>query len=392
MLDVPFRVRHYAALAATVRLGSLTRAARAVNLTQPALTQAIAGLESELGVTLFDRGPQGMQPTEAALLLAPRAESAIAHIGSPRVTGTQIRAFLAVVRAGSYIAAAEATGLSSASLHRAVADLSVALGQPLIDRRGRALVLTAAGTKRARGFGLALAELRAGMAELDAWKGVAGGRIVIGAMPLSRARWLPETISQFRKRHPHVAIAVHEGSHVELAGPLRDGDIDLMLGALRDDVQSEDLAQEGIFEDRPAIIMRGGHPLLSRAEGVMALHDYPWLMPAPGTPLRLYWEEMFLSAGMAVPPVPIECGSVLLIRQLLLAGDELTLLSQDQIAVELDAGLLAAIPPPVPVRRLIGITTRKAWRPTATQADFLGLLREIGQALGSASSMQYDVR
>lgn len=381
MYDRPFRVRHFAALAATVRLGSLTRAARAVNLTQPALTQAIAGLESMLGVTLFDRGPQGMQPTEAARLLAPRAERAIGHIGSPRVTGTQIRAFLAVVRAGSYLGAAKASGLSSASLHRAVADLTVALGQPLIDRRGRTLILTAAGTRRARGFGLALAELRAGLAELDAWKGMAGGRIVIGAMPLSRARWLPDTISHFRKIHPAVAIAVHEGSHAELAGPLRDGDIDLMLGALRDDVQSADIAQEGVFEDRPAIIMRGDHPLLGHSHPVAALHDYPWLMPAPGTPLRTYWEEMILCTGQPVPPVLIECGSVLLIRQLLLAGDELTLLSRDQIAVELDAGLLAAIPPPVPVRRLIGIMTRTDWRPTATQADFLALLRETGRVM-----------
>ena len=93
----PLNIRHFAALAATVRHGSLTRAARSVNLTQPALTQAIAGLEASLGVTLFERGPQGMAATEPALLMAPRAEAAIAHVGSPRVTGTQLRALLALV-------------------------------------------------------------------------------------------------------------------------------------------------------------------------------------------------------------------------------------------------------------------------------------------------------
>ena len=56
MTERPPNIRHYAALAATVRHGSLSRAARAVNLTQPALTQAISGLESSLGVTLFERG------------------------------------------------------------------------------------------------------------------------------------------------------------------------------------------------------------------------------------------------------------------------------------------------------------------------------------------------
>ncbi len=88
-------------------------------------------------MALFDRTPQGMSATGPAMLLAPRAEAAIGHIGSPRVTGTQLRAFLAVAKAGSYAAAAEASGLSSASLHRAIADLSSDAGAAS-DRAARA--------------------------------------------------------------------------------------------------------------------------------------------------------------------------------------------------------------------------------------------------------------
>jgi LysR family transcriptional regulator, regulator for genes of the gallate degradation pathway len=383
MTDRPLNVRHFAALAATVRHGSLSRAARAVNLSQPALTQAISGLEASLGATLFERGPQGMSPTEPARLLAPRAEAAIAHIGSPRVTGTQVRSFLAVVRAGSYGAAAEATGVSPASLHRAVADLSVALGQRLLDRRGRSLALTPAGERRARGFGLAMAELRAGLSEVAAWQGKAGGRISVGAMPLSRARWLPEAIARFAARHPQIDIAVHEGSYAELVGPLRDGDIDLTLGALRQASLAQDLSQVAVFEDRPAVVMRAGHPLLEQAgDRATAIFAYPWLMPARQTPLRRYWEEMVRALGRDVPRVGIECGSVMMIRQLLLSGDALTLLSPDQVSVELAAGLLASLPTPVPVSRTIGITTRTGWRPTAAQAEFLALVQEVGRKLG----------
>lgn len=381
MTDRPPNIRHYAALAATVRHGSLSRAARAVNLSQPALTQAITGLEASLGVTLFQRGPQGMTPTEPALLLAPRAEEAIRHIGSPRVTGTQLRAFLAVVRAGSYAAAAEATGISPASLHRAVADLSVALGQRLIDRRGRSLALTLAGERRARGFGLAMAELRAGLAEVAALQGKSGGRIAVGAMPLSRARWLPEVIARFVAEWPGVDVVVHEGSHSELAGPLRHGEIDVMLGALREVTLVDDLAQEAVFEDRPALVMRAGHPLLDSPDLAEAMFAYPWFLPGRETPLRRYWEHMVQALGRTVPHVGIECGSTMMIRQLLLAGDGLTLLSPDQVSVELKAGVLAALPTPVPVARTIGITTRAGWRPTPTQAGFLGLLREVGRSL-----------
>src|SRR3546814_18914922 len=75
---------------------------------------------------LFDREPGGMRPTEPALLLAPRAEVALAMIGSPRITATQVRAFLALARKASYTEAASQLEVAPASLHRAVADLSVA--------------------------------------------------------------------------------------------------------------------------------------------------------------------------------------------------------------------------------------------------------------------------
>src|SRR3546814_13981620 len=78
-----------------------------------------------------------MRPTEPALLLAPRAEVALAMIGSPRITATQVRAFLALARKASYTEAASQLEVAPASLHRAVADLSVALGERLVARRGR---------------------------------------------------------------------------------------------------------------------------------------------------------------------------------------------------------------------------------------------------------------
>ncbi len=108
---------------------------------------------------------------------------------------------------------------------------------------------------------------------------------------------------------------------------------------------------------------------------------YPWILPGRETPLRRYWQDMIRAAGNEPPPVAVECGSVMTIRQLLLAGDGLTLLSPAQVAVELDAGLLAELPTPSPIRRTIGITCREGWRPTAAQAGFLAQLRESGAAV-----------
>ena len=106
-------------------------------------------------------------------------------------------------------------------------------------------------------------------------------------------------------------------------------------------------------------------------------------MPGRDTPLRGYWEGMIRTLGRDVPRVGVECGSVMMLRQLLLSGDALTLLSPDQVSVELDAGVLAALPTPVPVTRTIGIATRAGWRPTAAQAAFVTLLEQVGRELAS---------
>ncbi|MDI1297359.1 MAG: LysR family transcriptional regulator, partial [bacterium] len=131
-----FNIRHLAAMAAVVDQGSVSLGARSVHLTQPAVTQGIAKLEAQLGLSLFERRPGGMEPTEAATRLAPRVGAALRLIGSNRVTATQIRAFVALARAGSYAAAAAQAGVAEPSLHRAVGDLGLGLGYRLVDRRG----------------------------------------------------------------------------------------------------------------------------------------------------------------------------------------------------------------------------------------------------------------
>jgi DNA-binding transcriptional LysR family regulator len=370
-------IRHLRAVAAIVRSGSVTKAARLVNLTQPAVTQGVAKLEQQLGLPLFERGSGRMVPTEAGRMLAARAEAALRLIASPRVTATQMRALVALARTGSTAAAAARTGLSEASLHRAVADLSLGLGARLAERRGRGLVLSARGHAVARSFRLAEAELKSALAELAALQGREVGRISIGAMPLSRARLLPAAIAAFRRDHPEVELAIAEGSHVELIGPLRDGDIDVMVGALRDPAPGDDLVQHPLFVDRPVVLARAGHPLAStkRPIGLDAFGQHGWVLPAETTPLRRQWRHMFEAAGRTPPPVPIESGSVMMVRQLLVQSDFLTLLSPDQVTVELEAGWLVRIADaPGDISRTIGLTSRADWRPTRLQQRFIAIL------------------
>ena len=67
--DLP-PLRLLTAFAAVVRSGSVQAAAAELNVTQPAISQAVRKLEAHVGVQLLDRGSRPARPTEAGYALA----------------------------------------------------------------------------------------------------------------------------------------------------------------------------------------------------------------------------------------------------------------------------------------------------------------------------------
>ena len=75
---------HYRAFLAVLREGTLSGAARDLGLAQPTLGRQIAELERQLGTALFIRSQRGLLPTDAALDIAPHAETMAAAVSSLR--------------------------------------------------------------------------------------------------------------------------------------------------------------------------------------------------------------------------------------------------------------------------------------------------------------------
>jgi LysR family nitrogen assimilation transcriptional regulator len=65
--------------------GSITRAAAAAGVAQPALSQQVAILETELRVKLLDRGVSGVAPTAAGKVLYGRAQTILRHLEELRL-------------------------------------------------------------------------------------------------------------------------------------------------------------------------------------------------------------------------------------------------------------------------------------------------------------------
>lgn len=76
-MDIDLRhLRHARALA---EHGNFGRAARALRLSQPALSRSIAELERQVGTRLFERGTTGIEPTDMGSLLLERAGELLAR-------------------------------------------------------------------------------------------------------------------------------------------------------------------------------------------------------------------------------------------------------------------------------------------------------------------------
>lgn len=74
------RLRHLRLLVAIDEAGRLTRAARLLHVTQPALSKALSEIERSLGLSLFDRTPSGLTPTAHGATLVRAARAALAEL------------------------------------------------------------------------------------------------------------------------------------------------------------------------------------------------------------------------------------------------------------------------------------------------------------------------
>ncbi|MFZ1867024.1 MAG: LysR family transcriptional regulator [Steroidobacteraceae bacterium] len=347
-------LRHLTVFSSVAQLGSVSAAARAAHLSQPAVTQAIASLERDFGGALFARTAQGMEPTEAGRLCAERVARVLQRIGaaltaagsqSPDarnsihgITSRQLQALVAVVESGGFGAAARAQHMTRATLHRAARELERRIGAPLFETTSHGVRPTREALRLCVQVQLAITELAQARAEVAGSGGTERGATVIGAMPLGRSFMVPETVLRFAARRPSHRISILDGPYDSLLDALRRGRADFLVGALRESLPP-DVIQELLFEDPLAIIVRKGHPLVKMSRGrrgsdhawrappAEALMRFPWIAPRPGSPLRRHFERLFRCTAGQPPAAPIECNSLVAARALLLRSDRAMLLS-----------------------------------------------------------------
>lgn len=382
--------------------GSVTKAAQALNKAQTSVTKTISELEALVEFTLFDRSSRGVKLSTYGETFYPQAVAAAKEFEKARglvppvlfeaspgaarffrmdVSETWLNAFIATVETRSVAASADQLGITSAAISTSLRKLEDMLGISLFDRTSVALEPTAFSRDAVRHLKLARYHLRQGVDEMASVDGLTRGHIVIGTLPFVRTILLPEAIIQLLTKYPALDVSTTESPYDDLITGLRCGDIDVLLGALRGAEANADVMEETLLTNDLSIIVRAGHPLLSKETLCWAdLLEYDWVLPRHGTPTRELITRFVLDNRLAEPDHILETSSFVILRGLVMESNRITVLSRHQCLREESAGMLACLDYPLPnTERDIGITTRSEGSLSPAARLFIEAFRKVSQ-------------
>jgi len=372
------------------RLNSVRRGSEECNLSQPAVTQALAKLEAQVGEGLLERRASGSYLTDAGSILHRRVarmfdqiEKALLDLDIPggrdgaravanRITRSQARALIAITDSASFEFAAENLGVTKTSLQRALRDLESNLRKPICYRTAAGIVVTVDGREFGRKLKLALQEIEWGLQELGAARSDGERRLTIGSLPFGGSVLLASVLDTFVNAHPRAEVnIVVEGASI-MTNRLRAGEVDLVVGLLQNDL-GEGLTEEAFATTPYEIVARRGHKLVRKGRVTLDdLLEHEWVVASRGSSRRSYFDRLFGDGRK--PRAAIATSSLPIIRRLLNRSDRLTLITSYELRNEDDT--LARVPfESLEGGPSIGITTRADWLPTQMHLDFIELLR-----------------
>lgn len=383
-------------------LGSFSDAAAAMGISQSAASRSIRSLEIEFQCALFARRGHSVTAThqgEILLFRAKRAREQVRRAASDfgearaeavfgdmmRASDHEYRAFIAVYNRATVSQAALSLGVKQPSISRSLSRLELRLKQVLFERRSFELRTTQIGRKLVVRFKLMFRELNQAREEIRLNLGNQKGQVVLGCLPLTRVRLVPDAIGALISAYPDINVRVVDGMFPALFAMLMHGELDILVGTLRDPLP-EGTNGEFLLYDRVSIVVRPDHPL-ARLD-VVTLEDclqYDWILPSASAPLRHFFKELLQSHGFNSPERFTEVDSIIVGRSLLYKSDRIAILSYFHVEQEVRWGRLSTLPLPLPDSgRKIGILTKEDYLPTPFVAAFIEALRTV------AKQMQQD--
>jgi LysR family transcriptional regulator, low CO2-responsive transcriptional regulator len=255
------------------------------------------------------------------------------------LTLRQLRVFTAVARHLSFARAAEELHLTPPAVSMQIKEMEAEVGMPLFDRTSRRVALTTIGEYLLTYARRVLSALRDAEDTVARFRGLRAGPLDV-AMVSTAKYFVPRLLTRFREDHPGIDVQLQVGNNrEELVELLQQGDAEIAVMG-RPPAGWPTRAES--FALHPHVLVTApSHPFAQREfVSIRALAEEGFIVREPGSGTRAALDEYAAANGLVLR-VAMQMSSNESIKQAVMAGMGVSLLSLHTIGLELDHGLIA---------------------------------------------------
>ena len=256
----------------------------------------------------------------------------------PNISLRQLEAVREVGRCGTMVKAAQILRVTPAALTSRVKLLEEDLGFQVFERSNGRLRLTEAGkevVEAASRISNIISDL---VDSVKGTNGMLGGRIRIGAVSTAKY-FAPRLIAAFMKQHPKVDLKLSVENRRDVVAMLQDYEIDIAL--MGRPPQSFPVKSEPIGPHPHVLIASPEHPLARKTRiAKRELIKQEFIIREEGSGTRALFDSFFSDLALRSPKIRIEIGSNETIKQAVMAGLGISIISAHTIEAEVASGRL----------------------------------------------------
>jgi DNA-binding transcriptional LysR family regulator len=287
----------------------------------------------------------------------------------------QLEYFVAVAEEASFTRAAGRVHVAQPGVSAQVRRLESELGQRLLDRSGRTVRLTEAGSAVLPFARAALDAVTNARLAVDELAGLVRGQVTVGMVSGCALPVLAELLAGFHKQYPGVAISLTEDNSDRLTEMLRDGRLDLALIGSAGTEGSPGISTAVLIDEELAAAVASGHPLASAGTiTISALRDVPLVSLPKGTGVRAALDAACAAAGFE-PRIVFEASALPMVVTMAAQGLGLAVVPES-VANTASAPVIVPITSPQVRSRL-----ELAWNATPSANPAARVLIEQARAL-----------
>jgi DNA-binding transcriptional LysR family regulator len=290
----------------------------------------------------------------------------------------QLQVIAAIHRGGKIVHASKELGLTQPAVSLQLQEAESRAGTPLFDRTPEGMRPTAAGEAVIEAALLIEERLRTLADEVAAIATGKKGRLRLGVVSTAKY-FAPPVIAAFMKEQPDVEISLFVGNRSETITGLRDRKVDV---ALMGRPPQEFAVRAVMFGQHPFVIIAApNHPLAAvKRISKERIAEESFLIREPGSGTRIALDMYLNELPGRLDDPGIEMGSNETIKQAVMAGLGIALISAHTIALEVELGRMVVLDVEgMPIRRQWFLVSRADHVLTPAMSAFEDFLQINGQ-------------